>query len=68
MTRNQIIEAGVRNLREFGYPSVNAENILTDAIYSQLFKSILEGNLGDPAVQQDVLKELIAEVESNDGR
>ncbi len=60
--RSQIIAAGVANLKEFGYPNVDAENILTDPIYSAFFKSMLEGNLGDPAHDQSVLEGLIAEL------
>ncbi len=46
MIRKKLIESGVRNLREFGYPDVDTENILTDMIYSRFFKSMLEDNLG----------------------
>lgn len=42
----KLIEAGVKNLREFGYPDCNSENILTDQIYSAFFKSMLEDNKG----------------------
>lgn len=42
----QLIEAGVKNLREFGYPDCNADNILTDQIYGAFFKSMLEDNKG----------------------
>lgn len=44
--RDKLIAAGVRNLKEYGYPAVDAENILTDEIYSGFFKSMLEDNLG----------------------
>lgn len=40
--RKMMINAGVKNLKEFGYPSASAENILIDRIYSQLFKSMLK--------------------------
>ena len=60
--RDKIIAAGVANLKEFGYPRVTAENILTDRIYSAFFRSILEGNLGDPAHDQSILEGLIAEI------
>jgi hypothetical protein len=43
---NQLIAAGVNNLKEFGYPFCDAENILSDAIYSQFFVGMLEGNKG----------------------
>lgn len=42
----QLIDAGVRNLREFGYPDCTAENILTDKIYGQFFASMLNDNEG----------------------
>ena len=42
----KLIEAGVKNLREFGYPDCNVENILTDQIYGAFFKSMLEENKG----------------------
>ena len=62
--RDKIIAAGVATLKEFGYPSVDKDNILTDMIYSAFFKTMLEGNLGDPVHDQDVLKELIASIDS----
>jgi hypothetical protein len=40
--KDQLINAGIKNLKEFGYPDVNKENILTDLIYSQFFKRMLE--------------------------
>lgn len=40
--REKLIAAGVRNLKEFGYPDVTPENILTDFIYSRFFDSMLE--------------------------
>lgn len=44
--RKQLITAGVRNLRTFGYPDCSAENILTDDIYSQFFVGMLNDNKG----------------------
>jgi hypothetical protein len=38
----KLIEAGVHNLKEFGYPAVTSKNILTDEVYSQFFKRMLE--------------------------
>jgi hypothetical protein len=40
----RIVDAGVRNLHKFGYPSCSAENILIDRIYKQFFASMLESN------------------------
>jgi hypothetical protein len=44
--RDKLINNGVKNLQEFGYPYVNKNNILTDDVYKMFFKSILESNLG----------------------
>ena len=42
---NKIITNGVKNLKEFGYPAVTKENILTDEVYSMFFKNMLKDNL-----------------------
>lgn len=44
--QKKIIENGVKNLHEFGYPDTTKENILTDFIYSQFFERSLKDNLG----------------------
>lgn len=67
--RGVIIDAGVRNLKEGGYPNVTAENILTDEACIAVFKRMLEdekekakGQVADVvnAVEQ-LLKELEAQ-------
>lgn len=45
--QQKLITAGIKNLKEFGYPKVNADNILTDIIYKGFFKSILIDNKGN---------------------
>ena len=44
--RDKLIVAGVRNLREFGYPSCNDKNIITDFLYKEFFIVMLRDNLG----------------------
>lgn len=44
--RSKLIDAGVKHLKE-SYPSVNRDNILTDAIYRAFFKAMLEVTLDD---------------------
>ena len=58
--RDKIIEAGVRNLKEFGYPDASKDNILTDPIYSAFFKSMLEDNLGKGA--DEVINQLLSKI------
>ena len=53
--REKLIEAGVKNLKEFGYPSVDSKNILTDVVYSAFFIRMLKDNLG---VNKDIDKEI----------
>lgn len=62
MSEQHLIAAGVRNLREFGYPAVTAANILTDQVYRKFFKAMLEGNLGDPRFNDGQLRALIAKI------
>jgi hypothetical protein len=49
----KLIQAGVKNLREFGYPDCNETNILKDEIYSAFFKRMLEDNKGH-GVDKDI--------------
>lgn len=57
-----LIQAGVSNLKEFGYQNVNKDNILTTDVYKGLFLSMLNENLGsDPQVNK-AIRELIDEV------
>lgn len=64
--REKLIAAGVKNLKEFGYPAVNAENILTDQIYSAFFSKMLKDNMGKgvDAELTALLKEIKVEDES----
>lgn len=53
--RNHLIENGVKNLRQFGYSSVNEENILTDYMYAMFFKNMLKENKGvDTSVDAEI--------------
>ena len=61
--KDKLVIAGVRNLKEFGYPSVTAANILTDPVFSAFFKSMLEDNRGMGADTE--INELIAEIEKS---
>lgn len=38
--RKVLISRAVKNLRDFGYPVCNEENILTDMIYNKLITEI----------------------------
>lgn len=56
--QNRIVDAGVLNLKQFGYPSVNADNIFTDRVFRELFVGMLKDNLGRGADAE--LNDLIA--------
>ncbi len=61
--RQMLIEAGVKNLKEFGYPNVTADNILTDMVFSQFFKEMLADNKGKSNKEVDaVIDHLIIEI------
>lgn len=45
--RAKLINGGVRALREFGYPDVRSDNIMTDYIYRRFFETQLENTKAD---------------------
>lgn len=66
--KKKLIEAGVRNLKEFGYPSVDKDNILTDEVYAEFFKSMLNDNKGKGVDNEiDELLEMIKKNLGQDG-
>ena len=71
-TKARLITAGVMRLREFGYPQVSRENIMTDAVYSQFFKTMLEGTIRDATKHGNktavsACRELIDQIGKNAG-
>jgi len=60
--RQKLLLAGVKNLTEFGYQSVNTESILTDEVYQMFFRSMLEDNLGSGNQIDEVINELLSEI------
>jgi len=62
--RQKLIQNGVANLKEFGYPDVNETNILTDLIYKEFFIGMLEENIAEcdnPKISKE-LTVLLAEL------
>jgi len=59
---DKLIAAGIKNLKDFGYPEVNKDNILTDEIYSQFFLSMLRDNLGYSKDVDEAINELINKI------
>lgn len=63
--RENLIAAGVKNLKTFGYPDVTADNILSDDIYSRFFASMLEDNKGKGGARADeAIGDLLAEIQA----
>lgn len=62
--KNHLLKAGVKNLKEFGYPSVDPSNILTDIVYKEFFKSMLLDNKGKAGDQVDkIIDDLLKEIQ-----
>jgi hypothetical protein len=61
--KEHLIRAGIKNLKEFGYPNVTEENILTDDVYKLFFKSMLEDNKGNGKQIDEVINELLLVIE-----
>lgn len=67
--KNKLIEAGVKNLKAFGYSDVNKDNILTVSIFSMFFKSMLEDECnGGNANIDKAREELLAEINKGDSQ
>ena len=62
-TREHLIQAGISNLKKFGYPDVSADNILTDYVFASMFHSMLVDNKGHGRAQDEVINALLAEIE-----
>ena len=60
--REHLLKTGVKNLKEFGYPEVTTETILTDEVYKEFFKSMLEDNKGNGKQVDEVIDQLLSEV------
>ena len=60
--REHLLKAGVKNLKEFGYPEVKTETILTDEVYKEFFKSMLKESLGNGKQVDEVINQLLSEV------
>ena len=60
--RDKIIENGVKNLHEFGYPKCDKSSILTDPIYKAFFTSMLNDNAGLDKQVDLVITELLKEL------
>lgn len=59
--KDKLIESGVKNIREFGYPDVDKNSIFTDEIYSRFFVDMLKDNLGKG--YDDEIKEILQSIE-----
>lgn len=65
--KKALIAAGVKNLKEFGYPGVTADNILTDYIYRAFFKGMLEDETNRKTNQLiKVCEDLLEEINKSD--
>lgn len=60
--RDTLIGAGVKNLKEFGYPDCNKTNILTDTLYQRFFISMLKDNKGHGAAIDKEIDKLLSEL------
>jgi hypothetical protein len=66
--RETLISAGVGNLRQFGYPTCDSENILTDLIFSAFFVQMLKENKGAGDKIDAEIDAIIAEIELSQSR
>jgi len=63
LIKKGILKNGVKALNEYGYTTVDTENILTDSVFSGFFRSMLNDTVGcapNPNIET-ALTELLAE-------
>lgn len=61
-TREQILGAVARNLREFGYPDCTADNVLTTYLFGQFAKSQLEDFMELNPSTSDIVQPMLDEI------
>ena len=62
--KKNLISRGVRGLKAFGFPNVNSKRILTDKVYKEFFKKMLEElkRAGQGQETDKIIDELLAAV------
>jgi hypothetical protein len=60
--KDALREAGVRNLKAFGYPHVTADNVTTDKVYLRFFDSMLSDHKPRTDEERQAIKELRAKM------
>ena len=63
--KEKLIVAGIKNLKEFGYHDVNKESILTDQVYKEFFRSMLNDNLGNGSQIDKAIQELLITIKTD---
>lgn len=61
---NKMIDRGVEKVKNYGYPNVDKTNILTDYIYSDMFRSILISSYGKG--YDNEINELLTMIKTDD--
>lgn len=66
--RDRLIKAGVKNLKEFGYPDVTENNILEVEVYRIFFERMLkdEENYGKMKRIDRVIETLLEEIKEKE--
>jgi hypothetical protein len=60
--KQHLLNAGVRNLKEFGYEYVTTESIITDEVYKMMFIPMLKENLGMGKQIDEVINSILSEI------
>ena len=68
MNRNRwqrkLVEGGVKNLHEFGYPTCTADNLMTGPVFAPMFASMLKDNRGISEDYDEAIDALLKEIGS----
>ena len=60
--KNMIIQDCVTKLKKIGYKNADENNLFTDAIYSQIFKNMLQGYKGQDNRIDDIVDDILIDL------
>lgn len=64
--KETLLKSGVKALKDYGYPDVDTDNIITDLIYSAFFKEMLIGTKGKRSDIDKEVDNLLKEIKENE--
>ncbi|MES2132319.1 MAG: hypothetical protein V4506_08200 [Bacteroidota bacterium] len=62
-SKDELLELGIKKLKNFGFLNVNRKNVLEDAVYAYHFKKFMSFLLGQSEDLDLAIKELLTSID-----